>query len=410
VYGGESANLNSAIGTLLVLVPWLTCRATTPDTHGTMTFLTVESPAALADLTPHWDDIPRGRRSPTDHLIWTQSCAETVAGGQALGVACVISDDGLSAVAPLARPRRFSGQTHIGVQELGEPADLIFRDHDSLVALTRGLARRKLPIVLPRIEADSPAIDALLTAYSGRRIVVRRENRRCPYVALGGCGNGAESVLSKRMRSDLRRARRQAEKLGEVFAEVLSPRSAAEFVELFDEAQRVEASSWKGRTKTALAADAERRAFFSAYGQRAVARGILRMAFLRIDGQAVATQIAVESDGRLWLLKIGYDHAFSRCSPGQLLMLESLEYACDSGLESLEFLGADAPWTRRWTKTERETISLAIYPATPRGLVALAGDFGPRVARALAQRGRGAAGSLAATARGHALRRSRPCT
>jgi CelD/BcsL family acetyltransferase involved in cellulose biosynthesis len=207
------------------------------------------------------------------------------------------------------------------------------------------------------------------------------------------------------MRSDLRRARRQAEKLGEVSAEVLAPQSAAEFVDLFGEAQRVEASSWKGRTKTALAEDAERRAFFSAYGRRAVAQGILRMAFLRIDGQAVATQIAVQSDGRLWLLKIGYDDAFSRCSPGQLLMLESLRYACDAGLKSLEFLGADAPWTRRWTKTERETISLAIYPATPRGIGALAGDFGPRVARVLVARGRYTATQIGAVARHRLSRR-----
>ncbi len=58
-------------------------------------------------------------------------------------------------------------------------------------------------------------------------------------------------------------------------------------------------------------------------------RESLRIAFLRIAGRPVAMQIAVERAQRLWLLKIGYDEEYARCSPGQLLMLEVAAAVCE---------------------------------------------------------------------------------
>ena len=89
---------------------------------------------------------------------------------------------------------------------------------------------------------------------------------------------------------------------------------------------------------------------------------------MRIGGKTVAMQIAIEASDRLWLLKIGYDEAYAKCSPGMLLMLETLQYAARKGLASYEFLGAAKDWTRRWTKTERNNVTIRIYPYTVKGL------------------------------------------
>ena len=43
-------------------------------------------------------------------------------------------------------------------------------------------------------------------------------------------------------------------------------------------------------------------------------------------------QVAVETGGRFWLLKVGYDERFARCSPGSLLLLETIRHAATTGV------------------------------------------------------------------------------
>jgi CelD/BcsL family acetyltransferase involved in cellulose biosynthesis len=93
---------------------------------------------------------------------------------------------------------------------------------------------------------------------------------------------------------------------------------------------------------------------------------------MRLDGRAVATQLAVECAGKFWLLKIGYDEDYSDCSPGMLLMLETLKYASDAGLESYEFLGTAEAWTRRWTEQEHECVEITALPYDWNGIALMA--------------------------------------
>jgi CelD/BcsL family acetyltransferase involved in cellulose biosynthesis len=117
--------------------------------------------------------------------------------------------------------------------------------------------------------------------------------------------------------------------------------------------------------------DPDRRRFFEQYTAIASERGILRLCFLKIGGHTAAIQIAVESGGGFWLLKVGYDETFSRSSPGNLLMLETLRYAAKRGLRSYEFLGSAEPWTEMWTNRVRPCVSVRAYPNNVRGAAAL---------------------------------------
>ena len=135
-----------------------------------------------------------------------------------------------------------------------------------------------------------------------------------------------ERRLSARRQSDLRRARRRAQRLGSVSCEVLSP-GPGELQPLMDQALDVEAAGWKGRERTALVHDSTRQAFFRRYAAAASSQGILRVCLLRIGDRIAAMQVAVETGGRFWLLKMGYDERFARCSPGSLLLLETIRHA-----------------------------------------------------------------------------------
>jgi hypothetical protein len=134
-------------------------------------------------------------------------------------------------------------------------------------------------------------------------------------------------------------------------------------------------SSWKGRHGTALASDADRGVFYRRYAADACEKGILRVSFLRIGGQAAAMQLAVECGRRYWLLKIGYDQRFHRCSPGTLLVRETVAYAASKGLDTYEFLGIAAPWVETWTQRLRPCVSVRASPAHPRGAAAFAADL-----------------------------------
>ncbi len=93
--------------------------------------------------------------------------------------------------------------------------------------------------------------------------------------------------------------------------------------------------------------------------------GMLRVALLRIDGRAVAMQIAGIWQQRFWLFKISHDRAYHGCSPGQLLIWHTLREAARGGLLAYEFMGIMAPWTEQWTRQHRCYRSIHAIPFSP---------------------------------------------
>ncbi len=180
--------------------------------------------------------------------------------------------------------------------------------------------------------------------------------------------------------------RRRAGHFGNVAFDIVTP-DASNVSSLVDEAFAIEAASWKGADGTAVA-QTHWLPFYTQFATDAAHAGILRVCFMRIDGRGVAMQFAVELNDAFWLLKIGYDSRFDRCSPGSLLMLETLRYAASRGLRSYEFLGTDEPWTNTWTTRTRRMLHVKVYPFTLSGTAALYRDEGTTHWSALKQSAR----------------------
>jgi CelD/BcsL family acetyltransferase involved in cellulose biosynthesis len=328
----------------------------------------------LETLTQAWNSIGTTMNSPMQHFIWSRACAETFRSAGKPQLVMVGSEERPTALAPLIKRKHiFSRLEMIGVKELYEPMDFLYSDRASLDILARNLVKQGIAIWLRRVPADSPAIPAIQNAFRRRGVVYIMPADPFPYIELDPGWAEPENRFNSGRRSDFRRAQRHAAQFGEVSYEILSPKPE-EVGPLLEEAYQIEMQSWKGIQGTALAADPVRGAFYRQYALAASERGILRLVFLRIDGQAAGMQIAIECDDRFWLLKIGHDDRFSKCSPGTLLMLYSVKYAAVRGLKSYEFLGIAEPWTRAWTELLRPCVALRAYPLNIGGIAVLTYD------------------------------------
>lgn len=276
--------------------------------------------------------------------------------------------------APLVAQGTSGALTLPGALETGEPADLAWHDASHAPALARNLVRHRRPLNLPRVPLGSPSLQALSAAFRGRGWVRVRQAHGSPCIELDAGWTKPWQKFNAGRQSDFRRAQRRAEEAGALQFEVHAPSPGTVLERLLDEAYEVESRSWKGDGGTALAADPLLGPFYRRLAHNASQAGLLRLCFLRIAGRAAAMQFALQGEGRFWLFKIGYDAAFARSSPGQLLMLHTIGHAASQGLASYEMLGNAAAWTAGWTRTLRPFVAVQAYPASWPGARALCTD------------------------------------
>jgi CelD/BcsL family acetyltransferase involved in cellulose biosynthesis len=322
----------------------------------------------LLEIAPSLDNFQTFMSSPIGQYDWIISAAQHLMQESSLYICLACDGNQPVALAPLLRKDRFSICRQF---QIYEPMGFCYRDVDSLHRLTDLMASSRVPLFLERIPDDASLISSLKESYRHRAKILIKDSDSCPYLDIEGDGDHAIDSLPSRLRSDLRRAMRKARELGETSAIIHAPTGPDELEPLWEKALAVEASGWKAQTRSALLFDRQHANFLHAYARRASQRGLIRISFLKIGGETAATEIALVTGNRYWILKIGYDERFSRVSPGMLLMQHTLRYAADQGLMSYELLGTAADWTRRWTQKERKTFRVMIYPYTLHGAALL---------------------------------------
>lgn len=332
----------------------------------------IRDPAEFEKLRNVWNSSSLEWASPMHQYEWSRACLRAIGTDGGLEIFVAEGQQG-SAIAPLYRANKSGRLEVLGASMLHEPIDFLYAESTSLGLLATALVGSHYPLLLNRILADSPLLDTLKKAYRGRGILIIRNADACPWISLDESWRQPEKRLSPSRRSDIHRALRIAESMGRVEFEICSPDRAA-LTWLLEEVYQVEASGWKGSEGSALAYDTLRGEFYREYATAACDQGILRLCFLRIGGNTAAVQLAIESNKRFWILKIGYRDQYARCSPGNLLTMHTIRYAAESCLRSYEFLGTVEPWTRVWTNMERPCISVRAYPMSISGASVLLMD------------------------------------
>lgn len=145
---------------------------------------------------------------------------------------------------------------------------------------------------------------------------------RALFRPLGSAEAYLQQALSGRHRRDLGRKERRLRDVGRVDYDVVEGPGEAE--SWIDDFLRLEASGWKGRSGTALAAEPHRQAFFREVVRGAAERGRLLGLRLRVGGSLAAERLSFRAAGGAMAFRVAYDEELARYSPGLLLEVENI--------------------------------------------------------------------------------------
>jgi CelD/BcsL family acetyltransferase involved in cellulose biosynthesis len=334
------------------------------------------------DLSVEWDALAdRVRAAPWFRPAWFSAWWAAFGEGT-LSILAFRQGGQLTGILPLQRRRgSYLSLSNWHTPEFG----LLAADGHAAELAAAFLRARPQTVSLRFLDPKDPAFIACReAARSANYLVLSRPLEHSPYVDIDGDWESYERRRGRKLLSELRRRRRRLEERGQL--EFFLADGSERLDVLLEDGFRVEAAGWKGARGSAIASQAATRRFYGAIARWAAERGVLRLAFLRLDARAFAFDFAFEEEGVHYLLKTGYDPEFGRYAPGMLLRHHMLSRAFSSGLRRYEFLGADEGWKLEWAESTRERLLLQAFARSPRGLTAWASwAFGrPLVKRALA--------------------------
>jgi CelD/BcsL family acetyltransferase involved in cellulose biosynthesis len=345
----------------------------------------VESHPTVAELAAEWDALAdRLGASPFMRPGWLDAWVEAFP-APGFQVLAVRRGGELAGVLPLVRGR---GNVLAGPANSHTPLGGALVDgNDAAVALAGALLQER-PARADFRYAD-PA-DRVLAEVGARRRTIERVMSEQPYVDTTGSFDTYLAGLSRKHRKEAGRLRRKLAAEGDLAFDFADGSDGLDA--LLDEGFAIEGSGWKTEAGTAINSFPEARRFYTAVARWAAARGWLRLAFLRLDGRALAFDYCIETGGSFYALKGGYDTQYRRLGPGVVLTHESLARAfADPDIHSYEFLGMADPYKLEWTSATRPRLRVQAFSRSPLGILQYAGwQHGrPLAKRAQARLGRG---------------------
>lgn len=172
---------------------------------------------------------------------------------------------------------------------------------------------------------------------------------------------GVDGFLANRaskFRSNLRRARRRAEKSGILYEYLPESATTQQALAWFERALRIEALSWKGKTDTGII-DGPMKVFYQVMLPMLAERKSLRFVFVTLDGQDIAYCFGANFNGQFRGLQMSYDDAYSEHSPGSLAQFEMIIRLCEEKIQSYD-LGSDMDYKQHWAEEGLETVALVV--------------------------------------------------
>jgi|ERR1017187_5480299 CelD/BcsL family acetyltransferase involved in cellulose biosynthesis len=345
--------------------------------HADIRIDTITDDQSFLDLEPVWNEVAEaaGLNHPFLEYAWVRTWWESFGAGSTLHVLVLSSGDRPIAIAPLIlTPIRMWG---IKVRRLGffynahvPQADFLIAERPEEVyrAIWAHLSRNRCWDLLQLCQLP----EGCGTLEEMPRLAARAQcgigvwtSEASPYVPLDPSWAEYFDSLAAKHRANLRNRFKRLRATGSVEMEAIT--SAEGLAEGLEAGLLLEAAAWKGEAQTAISCDRAVSGFYSALAERAAEHGWIRLHFLRAGPTRVAFDYSLFYKGRIHLLKVGYDPAYARFSPSNLLLCLVLQRAFEQGVTEYDFLGADADWKLSWAKQVKRHYWLFVFPGTFKG-------------------------------------------
>ena len=211
-------------------------------------------------------------------------------------------------------------------------APLVHKDHapDAFGGFLNWLNVRTpqtAPLLLEKVPGRGDWSDVLTKVLYERGLAFRRfdQHQRAAYDATIGTADYLNTSMERKRRKEWRRLRRRLSETG-----CLELRKFGEgddvsgWCETFFALER---GGWKGRAGTAIDCDPSTRTFMLEAMRGEAGRSRAEFWQLTLDGRPIAMAFALKRGSEMWLMKIAFDEAFARFSPGALLVFDIMESA-----------------------------------------------------------------------------------
>lgn len=190
--------------------------------------------------------------------------------------------------------------------------------------------------------------------------VGRWSANEAPYISIRQPWEAYYRSLKKSHRANVRNHTNQLERHGPIALDIVAIDDRWE-VDMED-ALKLEAVTWKVDEGTSLRSRRESADFYRRMLRRAAQLGWLHMCFLKVGVVRIAVRISLLYHNKLFMLKSGYDEAYHRYSPGQVLTERLLQEAWDKKWDEVDFLGDEERWKRSWATDRRPHAWLFVFP------------------------------------------------
>lgn len=296
----------------------------------------VTNPRARAHLVALWID----RFSPNETF-------------QALAVE---QDGKLVAALPLVGSRRLKGLLKVGAlpfnawagngELLLDPACEIDAVLDLLVSAFKSLPWAFLWLDSVAIKRSHWQAFTAAMNRAGNPTEFRLEHDAA-LVEIGDDWQAYEATWSRKRRQNRRRQLRQLEEAGKTELKISYP-PPCQIDKLMLEGFEVEDRSWKGTEGTSVLKTPGMLDFYCREATQLAEWGQLELVFLEHQDKPIAFDYGLNAKGVHYTPKVGYDQAYEKFSPGQLLVMLLLQRLYDSQRQQLDFLGVPDPWKLSW--------------------------------------------------------------
>lgn len=317
---------------------------------------------AFTNLADEWETLAAVSPSASTFTTWRwQHLWHEHLGQRHRLVVLTVRDDGgrLIGLAPLAE--------RAGTIEFGGGADVA----DYLDVLTAHAERQPVVAALAEVmaaqdwtaydlrsvPAESLLLGLLPSALRARGYDVAVERDEvCPGVELPGDWDSYLGHLNKKDRHELRRKLRRLEAAGSVRCYAIAderelPAALGDFLRLHR----------ASRAEKALFMDEQQETFFRALGATFFPTGTMRLYFLELDGQRVASTICFDHRDETWLYNSGYDPRFAWLAVGLLLKALCVRDAIVRGKRRFDFLRGNERYKYDLGATDRLVMRLRAW-------------------------------------------------